>query len=147
MNDSDADARKLAAIVKRELVFVNLILYNATGEFEPSYRNRVKKFREILEKNNYTVVGEASSGTEAIKLCNSLSPDIIMLDIIMPQLGGIEALRMLRSMNKELKIIMVSALDSMDRVKECLKAGANHYILKPFEEDKVIEILKKISPE
>ena len=70
-----------------------------------------------------------------------------MLDIIMPQLGGIEALRMLRSMNKELKIIMVSALDSMDRVKECLKSGANHYILKPFEEDKVIEILKKISPE
>ncbi|MBT9537987.1 MAG: response regulator [Nitrospirae bacterium] len=106
-----------------------------------------KSLREILEKNNYTVVGEASSGTEAIKLCNSMSPDILMLDIIMPQLGGIEALRMLRSMNKELKIIMVSALDSMDRVKECLKSGANHYILKPFEEDKVIEILKKISPE
>ncbi|MBI1810688.1 MAG: response regulator [Nitrospirae bacterium] len=106
-----------------------------------------KSLMEILEKNSYTVVGEASSGTEAIKLCSSLSPDILMLDIIMPQLGGIEALRMLRSMNKELKIIMVSALDSMDRVKECLKAGASHYILKPFEEDKVIEILKKISPE
>jgi len=106
-----------------------------------------KSLKEILVKNNYTVVGEASSGTEAIKLCNSLLPDIVMLDIIMPQLGGIEALRMLRSMNKNVKIIMVSALDSMDRVKECLKAGANHYILKPFEEEKVIEILHKISPE
>jgi len=105
-----------------------------------------KALREILVRNNYTVVGEASSGTEAIKLCNTLLPDVVMLDIIMPQLGGIEALRLLRSRNKDLKIIMVSALDSMDRVKECLKAGANHYILKPFEEDKVIEILHKVSP-
>lgn len=106
-----------------------------------------KSLREILEKSNYAVVGEAANGTETIKLYSSLSPDIIMLDIIMPQLGGIETLRMLRSMNKDLLIIMVSALDSMDRVKECMKAGANHYILKPFEEEKVIEILKKVAGE
>jgi YesN/AraC family two-component response regulator len=68
-----------------------------------------------------------------------------MLDIIMPQLGGIETLRMLRTLNKNVKVIMVSALDSFDRVKECMKAGANHYILKPFEETKVIEIIKKLS--
>lgn len=104
-----------------------------------------KSLREILEKNQYTVVGEAASGTEAIKQFSLLRPHIIMLDIIMPQLGGIETLRMLRNMDKELKVIMVSALDSMDRVKECMKAGANHYILKPFEEKKVIEILTKLT--
>ena len=104
-----------------------------------------KSLRDILEKNRYTVVGEAGSGIEAIKQFQLLSPDIIMLDIIMPQLGGIETLRMLRTLNKNVKVIMVSALDSFDRVKECMKAGANHYILKPFEETKVIEIIKKLS--
>jgi two-component system chemotaxis response regulator CheY len=104
-----------------------------------------KSLSNILEKNNYDVVGEAGSGTEAIKQFNLLSPDIVMLDIIMPQLGGIETLRLLRSLRKDVKVIMVSALDSVDRVKECLKAGASHYILKPFEEDKIIEILRKIS--
>lgn len=104
-----------------------------------------KALRSILEENKYEVIGEAGSGTEAIKKVSSLSPDIVLLDIIMPQLGGIETLRMLRSLNKGIKIIMVSALDSMDRVKECLKAGANHYILKPFEEAKVIEILRKVT--
>lgn len=104
-----------------------------------------KSLRDILEKHNYTIVGEAGSGTEAIKLFTSLSPDMVMLDIIMPQLGGVETLRMLRSLNKNVKIIMVSALDSLDRVKECLKAGANHYILKPFEEAKVIAVIEKFA--
>ncbi|MBI5632021.1 MAG: response regulator [Nitrospirae bacterium] len=104
-----------------------------------------KSLREILEKHNYTVVGEAGSGTEAIKQFGLLQPDIIMLDIIMPQLGGVETLRIIRNMSKDVKVIMVSALDSMDRVKECMKAGANHYILKPFEETKVIEIAQKFT--
>jgi two-component system, chemotaxis family, chemotaxis protein CheY len=103
-----------------------------------------KSLRNILEKNNYEVVGEAGSGIEAIKQYNLLSPDIIMLDIIMPQLGGLETLRMLHSLKKDLKIIMVSALDSMDRVKECLKAGANHYLFKPFEEEKVLDIINQV---
>ena len=103
-----------------------------------------KSLREILEKNDFSVVGEAANGTEAIKLFSSLSPDLVMLDIIMPQLGGIETLRILRSINKDIKVIMVSALDSVDRVKECVKAGANHYILKPFEEPKILEIIKKV---
>ncbi len=104
-----------------------------------------KSLRDILEKYEYDVVGEASSGTEAINLFNSILPDIVMLDIIMPKLGGIETLRILRSINKEVKVIMVSALDSLERVKECMKAGANHDILKPFEEAKVIEIIKKVA--
>lgn len=104
-----------------------------------------KSLRDILEKHGYTVVGEASSGTEAIKQFSLFNPDVIMLDIIMPQLGGIETLRMIRSMNRDVKVIMVSALDSLDRVKECMKAGANHYILKPFEEKKVVEIAQKFA--
>lgn len=105
-----------------------------------------KSLRDILVKHNHKVVGEAGSGTEAIKQFGLLHPDIIMLDIIMPQLGGIETLRLIRNMSKDVKVIMVSALDSMDRVKECMKAGANHYILKPFEEKKVIEITDKFAP-
>jgi two-component system chemotaxis response regulator CheY len=105
-----------------------------------------KSLKDILTKHEYEVIGEAGTGIEGIKQFTTLSPDIVMLDIIMPQLGGIETLRMLRSLNKEVKIIMVSALDSMDRIKECMKVGAKHYILKPFEEEKVIEILNKVAP-
>lgn len=101
--------------------------------------------REILEKNDFDVIGEANNGSDALKLAGKIFPDIILLDIIMPRLGGIETLRMLRSMNKDWKVVMVSALDSMDRVKECMKAGANYYILKPFEETKVIEIINKVT--
>lgn len=104
-----------------------------------------KSLRDILERYEYNIVGEASTGIEAIKLFNSLYPDIVMLDIIMPQLGGIETLRMLRSLNKDVKVIMVSALDSLDKAKECMRAGANHYILKPFEEAKVIKIINKVT--
>jgi two-component system, chemotaxis family, chemotaxis protein CheY len=104
-----------------------------------------KSLREILEKNDYEVIGEAESGPEAIKLFGTLSPDIVMLDIIMPKLGGIETLRLLRSISKDVRIIMVSALDSVDKAQECLKAGANHYILKPFEESKVIDIIRKVT--
>ncbi|UCE79822.1 MAG: response regulator [Nitrospiraceae bacterium] len=104
-----------------------------------------KSLKDILLKNNYHIVGEAKNGTEAIKLIHNLSPDIVMLDIRMPQMGGIETLRMLRNINQNLKIIMVSAIDSIDKVKEYMKAGANHYILKPFEEAKVIEIITKVT--
>lgn len=105
-----------------------------------------KSLREILEKNQYDVIGEAGNGLEAINLYKSLSPepDIVLLDIIMPQLGGIETLRILKSANSDIRVVMVSALDSLDRVQECMKAGAKHYILKPFDENKVIEIIKKI---
>jgi two-component system chemotaxis response regulator CheY len=103
-----------------------------------------KSLKEILEKHEYEVVGEAETGINAVKQFTMLKPDIVMLDIIMPQLGGIEALRMLRSLDKSVKIIMVSALDSLDRINECLKVGANHYILKPFDENKVIEIINKV---
>jgi two-component system chemotaxis response regulator CheY len=103
-----------------------------------------KSLREILEKCHYEVVGEAGTGIDAITMVKTLSPDIVMLDIIMPQLGGIETLRFLRSLDKNLKIIMVSALDSLDRVKECMKAGAHHYILKPFDQEKVKEIVERV---
>lgn len=106
-----------------------------------------KSLSEILEKNQYDVIGEAGNGLEAINLYKSLSPepDIVLLDIIMPQLGGIETLRILKSLNKDIRVIMVSALDSLDRVQECMKVGAKHYILKPFDENKVIEIIRKVA--
>ncbi len=106
-----------------------------------------KSLREILEKNQYDVLGEAGNGLEAINLYKSLSPepDIVLLDIIMPQLGGIETLRILKSLNSDIRVVMVSALDSLDRVQECMKVGAKHYILKPFDENKVIEIIRKVA--
>jgi two-component system, chemotaxis family, chemotaxis protein CheY len=102
-----------------------------------------KALKDILKQHPCEIVGEANNGIEAIKLFKTLSPDIILLDIMLPQLNGIETLRLLRSLDKDVIIIMISAIDSFDRVQDCMKAGANHYILKPFEKDKVIGIISK----
>jgi len=104
-----------------------------------------KALRDILKEHPYEIVGETSNGIEAIKLFKTLSPDIILLDIMLPQLNGLETLRILRSHDKNVIIIMISAIDSFDKAKECMKAGANHYILKPFEKDKVVDTISKFA--
>ncbi len=99
---------------------------------------------EIFEKHDYEVVGETGNSAEAVELMKKLSPDIIMLDIMMPDIDGIEILKRIRAENKDVKIIMISSLDSVGTIKECMKEGADHYLMKPFEEDKVMEVMETI---
>jgi two-component system chemotaxis response regulator CheY len=99
--------------------------------------------KKILEGHGYEVVGMAENGLEAITKYKELKPDLVSLDIIMPQMNGLETLRLLKTVDPNACVVMVSSLSSKESVTDCITAGAKNYILKPFEEKKVIEVIQK----
>lgn len=105
-------------------------------------RNSLKT---MLEKLGYSVVGTAENGVEAVAKFRDLKPDVVTLDIIMPQMGGVQGLKLLKSVNPNAVVVMVSSMADRDSITECLKAGATHYLLKPFDEAKVAEVMKRIA--
>ena len=90
------------------------------------------------------VLATASNGLEAVKKYKELKPDFVTLDLVMPQMGGIQTLVLLKKIDPSAVVIMVSSMSGKDKIVECARAGASHYILKPFEEDKVAEVLNKV---
>lgn len=103
--------------------------------------------RGILERHGYRVVGECDNGLDAIKLCRELQPELVTLDIIMPRMDGVQTLRILQHTFPAIQTVMVSAMTSMNKVVECAKFGAQHYIVKPFEEENVVAVLGKLFPD
>jgi two-component system chemotaxis response regulator CheY len=103
-----------------------------------------RALRGILERSGFVVVGEACNGIEAIKLYRELKPDLVTMDIVMPQMDGVQALRTIHELHPAARVVMVTAMTSMSKVQECARFGANHYIIKPFEEEKVKEVLGRI---
>jgi two-component system chemotaxis response regulator CheY len=106
-----------------------------------------RALKGILERHGYQVIAEAADGFEAIKLFKELQPDLVTLDIIMPRLAGVEVLRLMKNLDPSVCILMVTAMTSQNKVLECAKFGAEHYIVKPFEEEKIVEVLKRIFPD
>jgi two-component system, chemotaxis family, chemotaxis protein CheY len=100
--------------------------------------------RTILEKNGYEVVGEASDGKIALVQYMELKPDFVTLDITMPNMDGIEALKAIRNFDKNAVVIMVSALGQERHIKEAIINGAQYFLVKPFKEENVVETIKKI---
>ena len=100
--------------------------------------------RDLLIKNGYEVIGEAENGRVAIQKYMELKPDLVTMDITMPELDGIEALREIRKMDPEAKVIMCSAMGQQAMVIESIQAGAKDFIVKPFQVDKVIASLEKV---
>ena len=99
--------------------------------------------RDILTKNGYQVVGEATNGNEAIEKYKELSPDITTMDITMPEMDGIEALRQIMEINQDAKIIMCSAMGQQGIVVEAIKEGACDFIIKPFQPNRVVQAMQK----
>lgn len=89
----------------------------------------------LIEKLGGTLVGEARSGREAVTLFGSLRPDLVLLDITMPDLDGVEALRQIRELDGLAKVIMVSSLGHKEMVWQAVRLGAKHFITKPFSPD------------
>lgn len=100
--------------------------------------------RNILKDAGYEIVGEAETGKAAISLAKELKPDIITMDITMPDINGIQALEEILKTQPKTKIIMMSADDQSDTVREALNAGASDFISKPFEKDNVLNVLDKV---
>lgn len=103
--------------------------------------------RDILEKNGYEICGEATDGKEAIEMYKKLKPDMVTMDIIMPQLeelDGISAVKNILAFDPKAKIIMVSVMDQDDLVQDALSSGAKDFIVKPFLPSNVLEKIKKV---
>lgn len=99
--------------------------------------------KAILDDAGYQVVGQASNGKEAVALCQQKNPDLVCLDIIMPSMDGISALKQLRKELPALTAVMISGETSQDHVKESIKLGARGFICKPFNAERVIERIAK----
>ncbi|MDK2798571.1 MAG: two-component system, chemotaxis family, chemotaxis protein CheY [Clostridiales bacterium] len=100
--------------------------------------------KDILSKNGYEVVGEAENGAKAIEKYNELTPDLIIMDITMPEVDGIQAVKEIKKINGDAKIIMCSAMGQQAMVIESIQAGAKDFIVKPFQAERVLEAIKKV---
>lgn len=100
--------------------------------------------RNMLEKNGHQVVGEAQNGVEAIQQYKALHPDIVTMDITMPEKDGIEALKEIKSLDPNARIIMASAMGQQAMVIEAIQSGAKDFIVKPFDEGRVIQAIQKV---
>ncbi len=99
--------------------------------------------KDILSKNGYQVVGEAANGMEAVEKFKELNPDIVTMDITMPEKDGIAALKDIKKISPAAKIIMCSAMGQQAMVIDAIQAGAKDFIVKPFQADRVLEAINK----
>lgn len=100
--------------------------------------------KDILEKNGFDVVGEGQNGIKAVELYKSEKPDIVTMDITMPDMDGIEAVKEIKKIDPNAKIIMCSAMGQQTMVMDAIRAGARDFIVKPFQADRVLEAIKKV---
>ena len=102
--------------------------------------------RKMIEENEeFTVTGEASNGYEAIEQAGLKQPDILTLDITMPEMDGIEAVKEILKVSPKTKIIMVSAMGQQSMVIEAITAGASDFVVKPFEKSRFMQSIKNVS--
>jgi len=100
--------------------------------------------RRMIEKKEYEVVCEAEDGQDAVDKFKKYRPDVITMDITMPNLSGIEALKEIKKLSSTVKVIMVSAMGQEALIREAVMSGANSFIVKPFKEDKLLEVLESM---
>ena len=100
--------------------------------------------KDILTKNGYNVAGEAENGAKAVEKYNELKPDLVLMDITMPEMDGIQALKKIKECDPSAMVIMCSAMGQQAMVIESIQSGARDFIVKPFQADRVLEAVKKV---
>ena len=100
--------------------------------------------KDILTKNGYNIVGEAENGAKAVEKYAELKPDLVLMDITMPEMDGIEALKKIKAADANASIIMCSAMGQQAMVIESIQSGAKDFIVKPFQADRVLEAVQKV---
>jgi two-component system chemotaxis response regulator CheY len=101
------------------------------------------KIREVALRSGWEVVGEASDGEQAVAMYQALQPDLVTMDIVMPHLDGIEALRSIRQQDASARVCMVSAINQSEKLSECIRLGAVDFIVKPFEQERLSSLFEK----
>ena len=100
--------------------------------------------KNMLTKNGYEVVGEAENGLIGVEMFKELHPDIVTMDITMPEMSGLDALKEITKVDPQAKVVMVSAMGQEAMVREAIVSGAKGFIVKPFKEEGIIAAIKKL---
>ncbi|MBE3598852.1 MAG: response regulator [Limnochordaceae bacterium] len=100
--------------------------------------------RRVLESNGFEVVGEAEDGMDAVQKYVELKPDVVTMDITMPKMDGITAIRKIMEIDPQARIIVCSAMGQKPMVIEALNAGAKDFLVKPFQPQRVLEAIQKV---
>ena len=124
--------------IRKETYLAIRVLFTDDSSFMRSI------LKGIILRDPYVLAGEASNGKEALELYMKLKPDLVTMDIVMPEMDGIEAVRQIRNFDPEAKIIMVSAMGQQNMVIDSIQAGARDFIIKPFQPPRVLEALKRV---
>jgi two-component system, chemotaxis family, chemotaxis protein CheY len=98
----------------------------------------------VAAEAGWEVAGEAGNGEEAVALYTQLKPDLVTMDLVMPVMGGLEALRKIRQLDPAAQIVVVTALDQKQALMESIRDGALDFIVKPFERERVLNLLNKL---
>ena len=98
--------------------------------------------KDILSKNGYEIVGEAENGMKALEKYQELKPDLVTMDITMPEMDGITAVKEIKKVDPAAKVVMCSAMGQQAMVIEAIQAGARDFIVKPFQADRVLEAIR-----
>ena len=98
----------------------------------------------IVKRYGYCVVGEGANGLEGIEKYKRLSPDILLMNITMPEMDGLTALRRIIEFNPKAVVVIISAMGQKHNVLDAIHSGAKYFIVKPFQEEKIIEVLKTL---
>jgi two-component system chemotaxis response regulator CheY len=100
--------------------------------------------KQMLEAHGHSVAGEAGDGIEAVKKFIECKPDVVLLDITMPEMNGVEALKRIKELDPDAKVVICSAMGQQAMVAQAIQYGAKDFIVKPFEEDRLIAAVDKI---
>jgi two-component system chemotaxis response regulator CheY len=100
--------------------------------------------KNILFSGGHTIVGEAGDGEDAVAKYKELKPELVTMDVVMPKMNGIEALKAIRTLDGAAKVVMCTAVGQEQMVKLAIKNGARGYIVKPFQAPKVLEEVKAV---
>ena len=100
--------------------------------------------KDILTKNGYNIAGEAENGAKAVEKYNELTPDLVLMDITMPEMDGSQALKKIKEADPGASVIMCSAMGQQAMVIESIQSGAKDFIVKPFQADRVLEAVQKV---
>ena len=103
-----------------------------------------KMISDILVENGMEIVGEADTGAKAVEKFMELRPDLVTMDIIMPEMNGIDAVRKIVEFDSQAKVVMCSALGQQALVQEAITAGAKDFLIKPFNAARVVEVIAKV---
>ncbi len=100
--------------------------------------------KNILEANGHEMIGEAGDGAEAIEKYESLKPELVILDITMPEMNGIEALKKIKEKDPDAKVIICSAMGYQQMLAQAIECGAEEFIVKPFEASQLVAAIEKV---